>query len=105
MICMFLDGPIAGDVRTDQPRRFILRIPVPKRVTYCDCDTGESSSYVNEPEVVEYRAIAYGQRVAIYSCKPDATDDQIVRMLTSWQQHDLGNPLWERHCRERGAFT
>lgn len=103
---MFIDGPIAGDVRTDFPPNHVIRVPVPARVTVCDCDPEEApEEFPLAFEVVDYRAICHGPRVAIMSCEPDADDETLGRMLQNWMVSDLGNPLWVRHCRDRRAFT
>jgi hypothetical protein len=105
VICIFLDGPIAGDVRTDFPPMQYLRIPVPARETWCDCNPDHTDVVQLGPEIVEYRALMHGERVVVYSCKADAADQVIMRMLENWMVSDLGNPKWVRHCRDRRAFT
>jgi hypothetical protein len=105
VICMFLDGPIAGDVRTDMPALQTLRVPIPRRITYCDCNPDHDDIIEQMPEIADYRVIVSGPRVAIYSCEPNASDKRLVDMLKNWMVSDLGNPLWERHCRDRRAFV
>lgn len=105
MIRMFIDGPLVGDVRTDFPASLgpTIRIPVPRRTTWCDCDEYDIVQD-DGPEIVTYTAISTGERVAVMSCK--ATDDQaIVLALKGWVQSNLSAEVWERHCRDRRAFT
>ena len=105
MIRMFIDGPLVGDVRTDFPESLgaTVRVTIPRRTTWCDCD-----DYVlaqdDGPEIVEYTSISNGRRVAIMSCKSD-NDEAIVRALKGWVKSNLSAEVWERHCRDRRAFT
>lgn len=106
MIGVFIDGPLAGEVRQLPllPRSGIWYVPLPERVTICDCDPNEGAQTCSKgPDVVEYHVICHGPRVAILAL--DGDDEQILRKLDSWLVSDLGNPRWVRHCRDRRAFT
>ena len=106
MMGVFIDGPLAGEVKQlpPLPPSGIWRIPLPERVTVCDCDPNDwPLEFSKGPDVAEYHVICHGPRVAILAL--EGTDEQILRKLDSWMVSDLGNPRWVRHCRDKRAFT
>jgi hypothetical protein len=108
MIRVFIDGPIAGDVRTDFPASIgpVVRVPIPRRVTTCDCNPHEApTDFEDGPEVVDYHAIAHGPHVAIMSSSGKRDDQALIGALNAWVTTDLSQQVWIRHCRDRRAFT
>lgn len=104
---MFLDGPIAGDVRTDFsiPPNGVVNIPIPLRVTWCYCDPDSPVSVEDGPEIAVYRPITWGPKVALMSCDDGATDELLLKRLNAWITSDLTAVRWDRGCRDRRAFT
>lgn len=109
MIRVFIDGPIAGDVRTDFPAKLgpTIKVPIPRMVTTCDCDDPyrPAEDFEFGPEVVEYHSIASGPQLAIMSSSADRGDKALMQVMNSWVQSDLSMEVWRRHCRDRNAWA
>jgi hypothetical protein len=107
VIRVFIDGPIAGDVRTDFPASLgpRVRVPIPRQITTCDCNPYElPSEHEWGPEIVEYHAIASGAQLAIMSTSAERDDQALARLMDSWVRSDLSSALWQRHCQDRNAW-
>lgn len=106
MIRVFIDGPIAGDVRTDYPEHLgrVIKIPVPERVTTCYCEDDYPSEHRIGPEIVEYRALTYTSGLAIMSCAKNLTPETLLLLMKQWVRSDLNLPVWKRDCRDARAF-
>lgn len=104
MIGVFIDGPLAGEVRSLPDAPPTWRVPLPPRVTFCNCDPGKLPIEARKPaEIFEYHRIAHGPKVAIYSKEQD--DNAILRELKEWVTTDLKSPMLLRHCRDKRAFS
>ena len=106
MIRVFIDGPIAGDVRTDFPESMgpTVRIHIPPMRTWCDCNPDETTYVEFGPEVVEYHSIAHGPNLAIMSTSSGRGSDALAKAMNRWVQSDLTATVWERNCRDRNAW-
>lgn len=105
MIALFIDGPLAGEVKDVSPSMVYsqtYRVQLPETTTVCDCDPGLPLEYLKSPRVFEYHLVAKGPKVLIYT---ESTDDlDIVHSLKEWRASDFGSSTWSTNCRDRRAF-
>ena len=107
MLALFIDGPLAGEVKTipQMPR---YEVAMPARMTYCLCDpTEDYESPVTPPENVSYYPIMVGLdgATAILSSKQGATGQAVFDHLRSWSMTDLRVSLMRRNCQSERAWT
>jgi len=100
---VFLDGPLAGEFRRVEalPK---INIPLPKRITVCNCDPEFESVTEDAPAgVFTYYRIAIGEQIAFYSKYEDdyeAIKWSIKTMLLS----NINADVWVRNCRSLRAY-
>lgn len=100
---IFIDGPLAQEVRMLPEAMPLFRAPLPKRVTICSCSDAHSESE-NGPDIFDYHCVMRGLGVALYSKHSDP--QEVVRALNQWVVTDLNNTDKIYYsCRDRRAFT
>jgi hypothetical protein len=101
MIQVYIDGPIAGETKSWRDAPPIMHIPLPRRITVCECNPDLTEESERAAEVQDYFCLTRGEQVAIYSVERD--EEAILRALKYWRITDLTGP-WTRGCRDRRAF-
>lgn len=103
MIALFIDGPLAGEVKDlPPPNSSRYMVPLPRRITTCLCDPHEALEHDEPPATFTYHLVAQGPKVLIYTESED--DEDIARALQIWRQSDFSVPAWSINCRDRRAF-
>lgn len=102
MVLIFIDGPLAEEVKTWKDAPPTYQVSLPKRVTYCDCNPfQDGESFELAAEVFIYHRVMIGETVALYS--RHNKDEQVVASLKSWLVTDLTKDM-HIHCRSRRAW-
>lgn len=97
---IFIDGPLDEEVKRIERPMKVFRVPLPERVTICQCY--EYEEFIKPPEVFQYYCIAFGPEIAIYS--KYESGDSVVKSLRSWVHTDLSVGRLTVSCRDRRAF-
>lgn len=102
MVLIFIDGPLAEEVKTWRDAPPTYQVNLPKRVTVCTCNpTQAEEEFEMHPEVFTYHRVMLGETMALYS--RHTKDEQILGSLKSWVVTDLTKD-WHVHCLSRRAF-
>jgi len=101
MVLVFIDGPLAEEVKPwmDAPLQFHVALPVRITTCYCLDDWGEESR--KGPGIFTYHRILIGKNVALYS--KNENDEEILHSLKSWVVTDLSRD-WHFACHDRRAY-
>jgi len=105
VIALFIDGPLAGEVKTMPPYSVhaqVYFVPLPARQTECLCDPGEAIVTEEPAGVFRYHLVAKGPKVLIYT--ESENDEDIVHSLKDWVISNFSAPRWVVGCRDRRAF-
>ena len=103
MLGVFIDGPLAREVRGVNPAWNPYRVAMPARETICDCDGFNDVIHSAGPEEVIYYRIAAVPTVGIFSVHDD--EREIERSLVTWVHTDIVNADTLRvMCGDRRAF-
>ena len=105
-LAVFLDGPLAGDFRNIPEPHEQLKIPLPPRITVCDCDPEGEIEIEDAPaEIFIYHRVCIGSKIVIYSKHEDdyeAIKDSIQFMFFTGV-NNVDRLI--RRCRSPRAFT
>lgn len=102
---IFIDGPLAQEVRGLPYAMSVYRVPLPRRVTVCWCAPDEERIDEIEPApAFEYHCVMKGDGVALYS--KESKGDAVIRALKAWVVTDLSNTdKLYYSCRDRRAYS
>ncbi len=104
VIAIFIDGPLAQEVKNLQDAVPTFKVQLPKRETVCWCDDERESIIESDAELFTYYRIMTGSGVALYS--REANTKAIVHSLKAWVVTDLSNvDKLYYSCRDRRAFS
>ena len=103
MIAIFIDGPLRGEVMEHFDFGPIYRVPLPRRITVCDCNASSPDEWESPAGEFVYHAVCRGQEIVLYS-KHDNDGQAILNSLKEWIISDLTHD-WHLHCRDRRAFA
>ena|SRR5689334_12595792 len=89
-IAIFIDGPLAQEVKEVLGLPDEWRVPLPKRTTVCWCDPDEERIDEQPPaEAFTYYRVMKGDGIGLYSKSPKAKD--VLQALKAWVVTDLSN--------------
>lgn len=101
---IFIDGPLAQEVRGLHSPMMLYQVPLPRRITVCSCDPERLSETEAGPDIFDYHRVMVGDGVALYSKHSDPAE--VVRSLKEWVVTDLSNvDKLYYGCRDRRAFV
>ena len=103
-IAIFIDGPLAQEVKNLRDLVPTFQVQLPKRETVCWCDDERESITESDAELFTYYRVMTGNGIGLYSREQDPK--AIVHALKAWVVTDLSNvDKLYYSCRDRRAYS